>query len=131
MEKVLASLFVSCPPGTGIQISLYGSPHILPVLKTQANLLPTSAIDAESKGLQRRNSNIFRLLARRRIDHYMKGVSESIFGHQTYLLRDFRSVISVTLPLGPSFRPTWTKPCVSASIHATLKSAICRVTTGG
>jgi hypothetical protein len=42
MEKVLASLFVSCPPGTGIQISLYGSPHILPLLRAQANLLPSS-----------------------------------------------------------------------------------------
>jgi conjugal transfer ATP-binding protein TraC len=124
MEKVLASLFVSCPPGTGIQISLYGSPHILPLLKTQANLLPTSAIDAEAEGLQRRNSNIFRLLARRRIDHYMKGVSESIFGHQTYLLRDFRSVISVTLPLDPELPADVDEALrIRESIHATLKSA--------
>jgi hypothetical protein len=43
MEKVLASLFVSCPPGTGIQVTLYGSPNILPVLQAQANLLPRSA----------------------------------------------------------------------------------------
>lgn len=124
MEKVLASLFVSCPPGTGIQISLYGSPHILPVLKTQANLLPTSDIDVEAKGLQRRNSNIFRLLARRRIDHYMKGVSESIFGHQTYLLRDFRSIISVTLPLDPELPADVDEALrIRESIHATLKSA--------
>lgn len=124
MEKVLASLFVSCPPGTGIQISLYGSPHILHVLKTQANLLPTSDIDAEAEGLQRRNSNIFRLLARRRIDHYMKGVSESIFGHQTYLLRDFRSVISVTLPLDPELPADVDEALrIRESIHATLKSA--------
>lgn len=124
MEKVLASLFVSCPPGTGIQISLYGSPHILPLLKAQANLLPTSAIDAEAEGLQRRNSNIFRLLARRRIDHYMKGVSESIFGHQTYLLRDFRSVISVTLPLDPELPADVDEALrIRESIHATLKSA--------
>jgi len=124
MEKVLASLFVSCPPGTGIQVSLYGSPHILPILKTQANLLPTSAIDAEAEGVQRRNSNIFRLLARRRIDHYMKGVSESIFGHQTYLLRDFRSVISVTLPLDPELPADVDEALrIRESIHATLKSA--------
>ncbi|GAB1395005.1 TraC family protein [Rhodocyclaceae bacterium] len=124
MEKVLASLFVSCPPGTGIQISLYGSPHILPVLKAQANLLPTSIIDAEAEGLQRRNSNIFRLLARRRIDHYMNGVSESIFGHQTYLLRDFRSVISVTLPLDPELPADVDEALrIRESIHATLKSA--------
>ena len=47
MEKVLASLFVSCPPGTGIQVSLYGSPNILPVLRAQANLLP-GAVPAEN-----------------------------------------------------------------------------------
>ena len=124
MEKVLASLFVSCPPGTGIQISLYGSPHILPTLKQQANLLPVSAIEAEADDIQRRHGNIFRLLARRRIDHYMKGTSESIFGHQTYLLRDFRSVISVTLPLDPELPADVDEALrIRESIHATLKSA--------
>lgn len=124
MEKVLASLFVSCPPGTGIQVSLYGSPHILPTLKNQANLLPASAIDSDDEGIQRRHSNIFRLLARRRIDHYLKGTSESIFGHQTYLLRDFRSVISVTLPLDPELPADVDEALrIRESIHATLKSA--------
>ena len=124
MEKVLASLFVSCPPGTGIQVSLYGSPHILPTLKNQANLLPASAIDSDDEGIQRRHGNIFRLLARRRIDHYLKGTSESIFGHQTYLLRDFRSVISVTLPLDPELPADVDEALrIRESIHATLKSA--------
>ncbi len=124
MEKVLASLFVSCPPGTGIQVSLYGSPHILPTLKNQANLLPASEFDDGEDGIQRRHSNIFRLLARRRIDHYMKGTSESIFGHQTYLLRDFRSVISVTLPLDPELPADVDEALrIRESIHATLKSA--------
>ena len=124
MEKVLASLFVSCPPGTGIQVSLYGSPHILPTLKKQANLLPASAIDSDDEGIQRRHGNIFRLLARRRIDHYLKGTGESIFGHQTYLLRDFRSVISVTLPLDPELPADVDEALrIRESIHATLKSA--------
>lgn len=124
MEKVLASLFVSCPPGTGIQVSLYGSPHILPMLKNQANLLPATAIDSDDEGIQRRHSNIFRLLARRRIDHYLKGTGESIFGHQTYLLRDFRSVISVTLPLDPELPADVDEALrIRESIHATLKSA--------
>jgi conjugal transfer ATP-binding protein TraC len=124
MEKVLASLFVSCPPGTGIQVSLYGSPHILPMLKNQANLLPASAIDSDDEGIQRRHSNIFRLLARRRIDHYLKGTAGSIFGHQTYLLRDFRSVISVTLPLDPELPADVDEALrIRESIHATLKSA--------
>ena len=54
---MLASLFMSCPAGTGIQISLYASPHILPSLKEQANMLPVDEIasgDEESN----RNRNI-------------------------------------------------------------------------
>jgi len=66
MERVLASLFMSCPPGTGIQISLYASPHILPTLRKQANMLPTDPGRRESEGEERRNRNIFRALARSR-----------------------------------------------------------------
>ena len=124
MEKVLASLFVSCPPGTGIQVSLYGSPHILPTLREQANLLPASSQDEEEGSIQRRHDNIYRHLARRRIDHYLKGTSESIFGHQTYLLRDFRSIISVVLPLDPELPADVDEALrIRESIHATLKSA--------
>ena len=124
MEKVLASLFVSCPPGTGIQISLYGSPHILPLLLAQANLLPSSASIDEADSDERRHGNIFRLLARRRIDHYLKGIGQSIFGHQTYLLRDFRSVIAITLPLDPESPADVDEALrIRESVHATLKSA--------
>ncbi len=124
MEKVLASLFVSCPPGTGIQISLYGSPHILPVLRAQANLLPSSVAVDETDFEERRHGNIFRLLARRRIDHYLKGTGQSIFGHQTYLLRDFRSVIAITLPLDPESPADVDEALrIRESVHATLKSA--------
>jgi conjugal transfer ATP-binding protein TraC len=134
MEKVLASLFVSCPPGTGIQVTLYGSPNILPVLQAQANLLPRSGADvrsvadggADQKGgwEDRRHNNIFRLLARRRIDHYLHGTGHSIFSHQTYLLRDFRAVISITLPLDPEVPADVDEALrVRESVHATLKSA--------
>jgi conjugal transfer ATP-binding protein TraC len=134
MEKVLASLFVSCPPGTGIQVTLYGSPNILPVLQAQANLLPRSGADvrsvadggADQKGgwEDRRHNNIFRLLARRRIDHYLHGTGQSIFTHQTYLLRDFRAVISITLPLDPEVPADVDEALrVRESVHATLKSA--------
>jgi len=124
MEKVLASLFVSCPPGTGIQISLYGSPHIFPVLRAQANLLPSS-MEEDDLGIEdRRHGNIFRLLARRRIDHYLKGTGQSIFGHQSYLLRDFRSVIAITLPLDPESPADVDEALrIRESVHATLKSA--------
>lgn len=100
MERVLASLFMSCPPGTGIQITLYATPHILPVLRQQANMLPVDP-DRDDNAVDRRNKNIYRALARRRIDHYLKGTSKSLFSHHVYLLRDYRCVISITMPLHP------------------------------
>lgn len=124
MERVLASLFMSCPPGTGIQITLYASPHIIPVLRQQANMLP---VDAETRGgawADKRNSNIFRVLARRRIDHYLRGTGASLFSHHVYLLRNYRCVISITTPLDPQM-PADVEEAVRIreSAHATLRSA--------
>jgi hypothetical protein len=131
MEKVLASLFVSCPPGTGIQVSLYGSPNILPLLRAQARLLPGPDPTANESFDERRYPNIFRTLARRRIDHYLKGTGQSLFGHQTYLLRDYRLVISITLPLDPELPADVDAALrLRESVHATLQSRTCRVTTG-
>jgi conjugal transfer ATP-binding protein TraC len=97
------------------------------VLRAQANLLPRSGANAsidQADWEERRHDNIFRLLARRRIDHYLKGTGQSIFAHQTYLLRDFRSVISITLPLDPEVPADVDEALrVRESVHATLKSA--------
>lgn len=124
MERVLASLFMSCPPGTGIQISLYASPHILPTLRKQANMLPTDPGRRESDGEDRRNRNIFRVLARRRIDHYLQGRTASLFPHHTYLLRDYRCVISITMPLDPEVPADVEEAIrIRESTHATLRSA--------
>lgn len=124
MERVLASLFMSCPPGTGIQITLYASPHILPVLRQQANMLPVDAETRSGAWESKRNSNIFRVLARRRIDHYMKGTDTSLFSHHVYLLRNYRCVISITTPLDPQM-PADVEEAVRIreSAHATLRSA--------
>lgn len=122
MERVLASMFMSCPPGTGIQISLYATPHILPVLQKQANMLPVDK-DRRIDG-NRRNSNIFRVLGRRRIDHYLKGVGESLFSHHVYLLRDYRCVIAITTPYSPSKTAEIEEAIrIRESVHATLRSA--------
>jgi len=123
MERVLASLFMSCPPGTGIQITLYATPHILPVLRQQANMLPVDP-DRDEDAVDRRNKNIFRELARRRIDHYLKGTSKSLFSHHVYLLRDYRCVISITMPLHPD-KPADVEEAmrIRESVHATLRSA--------
>jgi conjugal transfer ATP-binding protein TraC len=127
MERVLVSLFMSCPPGTGIQISLYASPHILPTLRAQADRLAVdrdAGADSPRHPTARRNRNIFRVLARRRIAHYLKGIGDSLFPHQTYLLRDYRCVISMTLPLDPGIPADIEEAIrIRESARATLRSA--------
>lgn len=120
MERVLTSLFLSCPAGTGIQISLYASPHILPVLRTQSTFLPT---DPESGGS--RSQNTFRRLSRRRIDHYMSGTGKSFFSNHAYLLRDFQCVISITLPLDPENVTDVEEAIrIRESVHSVLRSSL-------
>lgn len=126
MERVLASLYMSCPTGTGIQVSLYATPHVLPTLVQQANLLP---IDEGNEILgqgwsNKRNSNIYRVVARERIGFYTKGCAKSLFSHENFLVRNFRSVISVTLPLSPE-KPGDVEEAlrIRESVHATLRSA--------
>ncbi|MEK7811991.1 MAG: TraC family protein, partial [Pseudomonadota bacterium] len=109
MEKILTGLFDSCMPDTGIQISLYASPDISPMLERQANTVQV----AELAGI-----------ASRRNKFYMGGTAKSLFNNRTYLLRNYRCVVSVSLPLSP-FEPSDVESAirVKESIHATLRSA--------
>ena len=109
MEKILTSLFLSCPPDTGIQISLYASPDISPTLKMQTDLI-------QNEGMKE--------IGERRVRHYLRGTKKSLFRHHAYLLRDFRCIISVSLALSP-FVPADIEEAIRAreSINATLRSA--------
>lgn len=120
MERVLTSLFLSCPVGTGIQITMYASPDILPVLRQQALHSP---VDTEEHGL--RSTNIYRRLSRRRIDFYLNKRGRPIFPNYPYALRDFRCVISVALPLDPE-KPIDIEEAlrVRESVHSILRSAM-------
>ncbi len=120
MERVLSSLFLSCPAGTGIQISLYASPHILPVLRKQSEMLP---VDLEEGGL--RSTNTFRELSRRRIDYYLQNKGRSFFSNHAYLLRDFRCVVSVTLPLNPMNVADIEEAIrIRESVHSIMRSSL-------
>ena len=124
MERVLASLFMTCPPGAGIQVSLYASPHILPTLRAQAGMLPGDGAKDQGEAEGQRNNNIFRVLGRRRIDHYLQGTGASLFSHHVYLLRNFRCVISITMPLDPKTPADVEEALrIKESAHATLRSA--------
>ena len=109
MEKIISSIFVSCPAETGIQVTLYGSPNINPMLEAQVKLVKEKQ---------------FEEVAIRRSKYYQSGTGKSLFNNRVYLLRNFRCVISVSLPLSP-FEQSEVEDAmrVRESIHATLRSA--------
>lgn len=120
MERVLTSLFLACPAGTGIQISMYASSDILPVLREQAIRSP---VNTEKNGL--RSTNTFRRLTRRRIDYYLNKRGKPLFPNYPYLLRNFRCLISVTLPLDPEKTIDIEEALQTReSVHSILKSAL-------
>ncbi len=109
MEKILSSLFVSCPVDSGIQITLYACPDISQTLNAQSALVK----EEELRGI-----------ALRRNKYYQDGTSKSLLTSSSYLLRNFRCVISISLPLSP-FEATEIEEAIRTreSIHATLRSA--------
>jgi conjugal transfer ATP-binding protein TraC len=104
MVEVLISLYANCPPDTGIQFHLFGSPHIRPQLRQYANLRSEDSdqLDkAAAWGRPARNDNLYRKLARRRFEHLTKGAHQSLTQGFHYTVRDFRLVMSVTIQGDP------------------------------
>ena len=101
MVEVLVSLYSSCPAGTGIQFNLFASPHIRGPLLNYANLRVEDAdqVDkAQHWGRSARNDNLFRLLARSRVEHLLSAAHRSMTSGFHYSIRDFRLMMSVTVP---------------------------------
>ena len=101
MAEVLVSLYANCPPGTGIQFHLFGSPHIREQLRRYANLRvedDDQADKAQHWGRPARNDNLFRRLARQRVGHLLSGAQQSLTTGFHYTLRDFRLMLSITAP---------------------------------
>ena len=102
MSRVLTALYAASPAGTGIQFHLLGSPDIRGAFGRYAGLrLPDDVVpEFDERGRSGRHSNIHRTMARRRVGHYLAGTRNSLLANQSYLLRDFRLVVSVCLPGG-------------------------------
>jgi conjugal transfer ATP-binding protein TraC len=101
MAEVLVSLYANCPPGTGLQFHLFGSPHIREQLRRYANLRVEDTDQAEKAqpwGRPARNDNLFRRLARQRVGHLLRGAQHSLTTGFHYTVRDFRLMLSVSLP---------------------------------
>jgi conjugal transfer ATP-binding protein TraC len=103
MSRVLTALYAASPVGTGIQFHLFASPAIRgPLARYAALRRPDEELpDFASRGREGRHSNIHRTMARRRVGHYLAGSRASLVPAQSYLLRDFRLVVSVSVPGSP------------------------------
>ena len=102
MADILRGIYTApWPKGASIQFNLFGTPHIKPILKRYADLRIADEDQAEQTahwGRRARNTNLYRTLARRRVQHYLKGAVDSIAPTGNYLLRDFRLVVSLYMP---------------------------------
>ena len=101
MAEVLVSLYANCPPGTGIQFHLFGSPQVRTQLRHYANLRVEDEDQAEQAkqwGRPARNGNLFRKLARQRVGHLLQGAQKSLTAGFHYTIRDFRLMLSVAFP---------------------------------
>lgn len=125
--EVLVSLYATCPKGTGIQFHLFGSPHIRESLIQYANLRVEDDDQAEKAkpwGRPTRNENLYRKLARQRVEHLLKGAQESLTTGFHYTVRDFRLMISVSFPAHPEeLNRRDELLALRESMSATLKSA--------
>ena len=103
MARILTALYAASPAGTGFQFHLYASPDIRRRLAAYARLrVPDNEIpELATLGRAGRHSNIYRTMARRRAGHYLAGARRSLLANQSYLLREFRLVVSVSLPGSP------------------------------
>ena len=101
MVEVLASLYTSCRAGTGVQLHLFGSPHVRERLRAYANLRTEDAnqLDRAARwGRAARNENLYRILARERVGHLLASTHDSMTSGFHYCMRDFRLLLSVSVP---------------------------------
>jgi conjugal transfer ATP-binding protein TraC len=101
MVEILLSLYATCPKGTGIQLMLFGSPSVIDALSAYGNLRVEDADQgdkAQHLGRPSRNANLYRTLARRRADHFLRGAHTSLTQGYHYTVRDFRLMASVCVP---------------------------------
>lgn len=103
MARVLPALYAAAPPGSGIQFHLFASPAIRGQLARYAGLrVPDDDVpEFVSLGRAGRHTNIHRSMARRRVEHYLAGARSSLLPAQSYLLRDFRLLVSFSIPGNP------------------------------
>jgi conjugal transfer ATP-binding protein TraC len=134
--SVLGAIYAKCPKDTGIQFHLLASSNIRGVLSEYGNQRVSDEDSREKAipyGRQARNDNIYRRFARRRVAHLLRATHTSLTKGFPYILRDFRLVISFSIPGSPDsiidvqraidIRDTAVNACGAAGIHARVLDA--------
>ncbi len=103
MASILSALYAAAPPGTGLQFHLLASHAIRgPLARYAALRLPDDDVpEIASRGRAGRHTNLHRTLARRRVAHALAGSRHSLLPAQSYLFREFRLVVSISIPGHP------------------------------
>ncbi|WP_157263901.1 type IV secretion system protein TraC [Azohydromonas aeria] len=127
MVDVLRSFYAALPAGTGVQFSLFGSPHVRPILRDYAAMRMEDhdqSENARARGRPVRNENLFRTMARRRFQFLADGAHHSLTNGFHYCLRNFRLMASVTMQ-GDAHNSARRKEIVSVreGLATTLRAA--------
>lgn len=121
MIKVLTPIMSNAPPGAFLQVSLYGGSRIIDKMKTFALLRKTGSDDEAE---ERRSNNIYRAIARRRVDHLLHGTSKRLVPHMPMMVRDFRVVLTICMQCDPRDRQIIDQMTrLREGVKATLKAA--------
>lgn len=105
MANSLKGLFSALPTDACLQIAMFAHPNIKDKLVQYATLRsedPDVADRNAVAGRPTRNINLGRVLARRRVKHLLKGANGSMTKGAPVLIRNFRGVLSLTMPGGTS-----------------------------
>lgn len=99
MADYLTSLFqTSAPPGTGIQVQIFGTPDLNEFFDIYEGI--TVKPEMYPAGSQKREQmTLLHTLMEKRVKYYRKGSTEGVFRDMNFRMRDFRANCSVVVPV--------------------------------
>lgn len=108
MVNILHQIYTICPVGANLSFHLYADPHLRDLFANYASSRLGDDSQAEyiedfeqrkyESGREVRHNNVFRSIARKRVEFLMKGTKESMIKGMPFLLKNYRLVFSLTLP---------------------------------
>jgi conjugal transfer ATP-binding protein TraC len=101
IARSLSGIYVNCPSNAGVQFILYAAPNCEKDFKDYGRMRvvdPDSVDHMQTEAREKRNTNVFRTMARKRINYLRKGLRKSLFTDTSVLVRNFRLIVSVTMP---------------------------------